>query len=206
MGFPFFRPFYNKKTAIRIYRCPISKFVKTMLSSVMTPPYFPIRYLEAQSTIVYANETDGQTRFQIGSVAIESIPLSHPNTGRGYKFIENDKSFVFLTDNELHYDHPGRVSFEEYLRFSTGADLLIHDAEYRPEEYEYLITWGHSTYVHALDLAMAAGVKQLGLFHLNQDRTDAQVDDMVEKSRQIITERGSNLECFAVSCDMEFYL
>lgn len=203
MGFPFFRPLFNPRTRLHMYRCPISRFVKTMLTTVMNPPFFPIRYSEARAEISYAPDDICESRFTIGSLAVDTIPLSHPNTGRGYKFIENGKVFVFLTDSELAYDHPGRASYEDYVAFCRDADLLVHDAEYTPEEYDGLVSWGHSAYTHALDLALDAKVKRLGLFHLNQDRTDDQVDDILADSRRILAARGSDMDCFAVSGDME---
>ncbi len=203
-GFPFFKPFYTPDTTIRMYRCPFSSFVETMLSGIMAVPYFPVPYNRGQAEITYAEDAGCATHFRIGSIDITPVPLSHPNTGRGYKFTENGKSFVFLTDNELHYDHPGRASYETYVEFARGADLLIHDAEYTTEEYEKVIAFGHSTYVDALELAFAAGVKRLGLFHLNQGRSDEAVDEMVARCRKIIADRGSDLECFAVGTDMSF--
>jgi ribonuclease BN (tRNA processing enzyme) len=132
------------------------------------------------------------------------IALSHPNGGSGYKFIEAGKSFVFLTDNELGYIHPGGLPFADYLDFCGGADLLIHDAEYTPQEYKTFIEWGHSAYSHALDLAHQAGVKKLGLFHLNQERTDINMDIIVKDCRQRIAVKGHKLTCVGVAGDMVF--
>jgi ribonuclease BN (tRNA processing enzyme) len=98
------------------------------------------------------------------------------------------------------------VAYDRYVDFVSGADLLMHDAEYTPEEYTERRKWGHSTYMDALELALEAGVKRLGLFHLNQDRTDPEVDDIVATCREIIEARGNALECFAVGTDMEFSL
>ena len=53
-------------------------------------------------------------------------------------------------------------------------------------------------------LAFKDGVKKLGLFHLNQERTDRQMDDIVGDCRERIADQGSNLECVGVTCDMEF--
>ena len=92
------------------------------------------------------------------------------------------------------------------MEFSVGADLLIHDAEYLPDEYPSKKEWGHSVFTETLDLAIEAGVKKFGLFHLNQERTDQQVDEMVESCRRTIAARGHNIECFAVGCDMTFTL
>ena len=163
----------------------------------MAPPNFPVRYLDIKAKIVY--EEACPATFEIGSIQITPIPISHPNSGSGYKFVENDKSFVFLTDNELGYVHPGGLQYKDYTEFSTGADLLIHDAEYTPSEYKKTKAWGHSTFTGALDLAFETGVKKLGLFHLNQERSDLAVDEIVESCRQRIAEKGNGLECFAVS-------
>jgi len=127
--------------------------------------------------------------------------------GQGYRFTEDGKTFVFLTDNELSHHHRGGRSRQEYVEFSRGADLLFHDAEYTPEEYARLTRgWGHSHYLDALELALEAGVRRFGLYHLNQDRPDTGVDAMVGHCRMIVEQRGSDMECFAVSQEMEFHL
>jgi len=205
MGFPFFKPLYEKQAEFMMYRCPFhSKFVETILSSIMTPPSFPVRYSEISAKMEYVEAFT--SAFEIGSVTITPIPISHPDKGSGYKFTEDGKTFVFLTDNELGFIHPGGLPYKDYMEFSEGVDLLIHDAEYLPEEYPSKIEWGHSVFTETLDLAIEAGVKQFGLFHLNQERTDEQVDEMVESCRRIIAARDHNLECFAVGCDMTFSL
>jgi len=168
----------------------------------MSPPNFPVKYSEIEATIYY--EDDHPEQFEIGSVTIVPISLSHPNGGHGYKFIENGKSFVFLTDNELGFIHPTGLSFEAYLEFASGADFLIHDAEFTPQEYKNTISWGHSVYTDALKLSFESGVGRLGLFHLNQERTDSEMDQIVESCKQMIDEKGHNLDCFAVGSDMSF--
>jgi phosphoribosyl 1,2-cyclic phosphodiesterase len=205
MGFPFFKPLYEEKAEFRMYRCPFhSKFVETILSRIMTPPSFPVRYSEISAKMEYIAASTGA--FEIGSVSITPIPISHPDKGSGYKFTEDGKSFVFLTDNELGFIHPGGLPSRDYLEFSTGVDLLIHDAEYTPEEYPLKIEWGHSVFTETLDLAIEAGVKQFGLFHLNQERTDQQVEQMVDICKGIIADRNHPLDCFAVGSDMTFTL
>jgi ribonuclease BN (tRNA processing enzyme) len=205
MGFPFFKPIYLKKTDIEMQGCPFAqKFVETMLNKVMSPPNFPVKYSEIKANITQRLECP--ERLEIGTVTVMPIRLSHPNQGNGYKFIEDNKTFVFLTDNELDFIHPGGLSFDAYKEFSAGADLLIHDGEYTEEEYRHVKTWGHSVYKTALQLALEAGVKQLGLFHLNQDRTDKDVDQMVNACKEIIEAKGSDLKCLAVGCDTTFDL
>jgi phosphoribosyl 1,2-cyclic phosphodiesterase len=205
MGFPFFKPLYSRQSELQMHRCPFhSKFVETVLTKVMSPPTFPVKYSEITASLHYENACP--LEFEIGSVTITPIPISHPNSGSGYKFVEDGKSFVFLTDNELGFVHPGGLQYQDYVDFSSGADLLIHDAEYTPGEYKNTKTWGHSVFTEALDLAIGAGVKKFGLFHLNQERTDSEVDGIVDTCRQTISAKENNLDCFAVSSNMTFNL
>jgi phosphoribosyl 1,2-cyclic phosphodiesterase len=205
MGFPFFKPLFLEHPEIRMHRGPFhKKFMESMFSKVMAPPNFPVRYSDLKARIVY--EEDHPEKFEIGSVTVIPIQISHPNTGKGYKFIEKGKTFVFLTDNELGFVHPGGLSQSAYFKFCEGADLLIHDAEYTPQEYKLLIEWGHSSYIDVLNMAVHAGVRHLGLFHHNQERTDDEVDEIVDACRRIVRERRLSLLCFAVDSDMTFEL
>ncbi len=203
MGFPFFSPIYNENFKIQMQGCPFAQeYIKKMLGKVMSPPNFPIEYSEIMAKVNYM--LDCPVSFNIGSISITPVPLSHPNKGNGYKFSESGREFVFLTDNELGYQHRGGLLSNDYIEFCRGADLLMHDAEYTPGEYSDVKQWGHSSYTDALDLAIKAGVKRFGLFHLNQGRTDDQVDSIVKRCRQTVDERGADLECFAVGMDMVF--
>jgi phosphoribosyl 1,2-cyclic phosphodiesterase len=203
MGFPFFKPIYLAETRISLFGCPFAQAsVKAMISHIMAPPNFPVRFEDITAEIHY-QETCQHT-FTLGSLSVAPIPLSHPNQGMGYRFEEEGKSFVFLTDNELTYRHPGGMEYDDYCSFAKGADLLIHDAEYRTEDYRLTRTWGHSVYTDALRLALDAGVARLGLFHHNQERTDQAVEEMVEDCRRVAT--GRSLQCFAMHQDMEIAL
>jgi len=136
--------------------------------------------------------------FSAANCLIKKIPAS------GYKFIEDGKSFVFLTDNELGYTHSNGLQPSDYAALCQNADLMFHDAEYTPDEYKECIEWGHSSYADALDMALAAGVKKLGLFHLNRERTDADMDRIVDDCQQIIKQKNSAMQCFGVAMDMAF--
>ena len=205
LGFPFFKPIYDERTIIRLLGCPEAQGdLKKLLARSMSAPFFPFPFENLKATIHYSVEC--ALDFVIDSVEISSIHLSHPNVGMGYRFSEEEKHFVFLTDNELGFRHRNGQDFEDYVAFARDADLLFHDAEYLPEEYALKKTWGHSTYVDAVNLALKADVKRLGLFHHNQDRSDDELDEIVELCKGIIKERGSPMECFAPSQDEEIVL
>ena len=200
MGFPFFKPIYRRGTRVSLFGCPFAQLsVRELISYIMSPPNFPVHFDNIVADIQYHEAC--QATFQLGGLTIIPIPISHPNQGMGYRFEEDGKSFVFLTDNELTYRHPGGLAYEDYASFALGADLLIHDAEYCPREYRMTRAWGHSVYTDALRLALDAGVRRLALYHHNQERTDDAVDEMVADCRRIAA--GRPLECFALGQDME---
>ena len=204
-GFAFFKPLQDQNMTLVVQNSSFSHTsVKEIFDHLIKPPYFPITMNDMEARIKY--RSDLRSHFSIGSLEITTIPLSHPGGGLGYKFSENDHTFVFLTDNELGYRHPGGKDVAAYERFCKNADLLFHDAEFTPDEYPSKTGWGHSAYTHVLDMALAAGVKQLGLFHINQERTDSEMDDIVRECRRIIKKRNSTMTCQGVACNMTFSL
>jgi len=198
IGFPYFRPIYMHDFEIVIHCCPYGIDIEKVLEYQMMPPLFPVNFKQIKAQIEYVE--DVEVPAGAGGFSVEPVRISHPNQGAGYKFTEDGKSFVFITDNELGHVHRGGLSFEAYRDFCSGADLLVHDAEFTPREYEKFHSWGHSSYTSALELALSAGVKRFGLFHFNQERTDRQVDNIVRSCREIINDRGSAMECFGVNC------
>jgi phosphoribosyl 1,2-cyclic phosphodiesterase len=205
MGFPFFKPIYVEGTRIDVFGFPFAQdSVKQMILPTMVHPNFPVHFEDVTAEISFHRTF--RDRFSISSMLITPIVLSHPNGGTGYKFTEDGKCFVFLTDNELTFKHPGGLDYRDYLEFSAGADLLIHDTEYVEEEYERTKGWGHSVYKDALRLALEAKVGKFGLFHHNQDRTDIDLDAIVQDCQRIIKDNKASLDCFAVYEGMEIKL
>jgi phosphoribosyl 1,2-cyclic phosphodiesterase len=205
LGFPFFKPIYDHRTRITIHGCTEAQGdIKKLLSQAMSTPFFPVPFSELGAEFIY--EDDCVMCHRVGPMEIWPIRINHPNGGQGYKCVENNKSFVFLTDNELGPHHPGGCSSEEYREFAQNADLLIHDTEYTPEDYQRTRGWGHSTYIEALDLAIQARVARFGLFHHNQDRNDAAVDRMVEHCREIVAGQKVSMEVFALTQESQIIL
>lgn len=205
IGFPFFKPIYMAQTSIKIFQMPKyqGSFVK-LLSNVMRPPHFPIHFDKLSASLSFVNLS--RDIFEIDTMTVKTVPISHPNMGLGFRFEEAGKSFVFLTDNEITFRHRGGLDFDDYVRFTEGADLLVHDAEYEASDYVRTKAWGHTIYTDALRLAIKAGVKSFGLYHHNQDRPDSQIDEFVEDCRRICNDQAVNINCFAVYQDMELIL
>lgn len=169
LGLPFFAPLYLEDFHLKLVLPRSLKGNLQTLLHLFSPPYFPVdKALVKDKFSVRQVENE----FHLGPLQVLTIPLSHPNCGVGYKFILEKKSFVYLTDNELGFKHPGAKEFSEYVRFCLDVDLLVHDAEFLGAEYEKTKGWGHSLLEDVLVLAEKSRPKILGLMHHNQKRTD----------------------------------
>jgi ribonuclease BN (tRNA processing enzyme) len=211
MGFPFFRPLYVDGTVLSILSCIDNKSsAKSVLTKIMSRPFFPVQLQDKDIKARLVFKKIKREPIKIGSLTIDCIPLSHPKDGGlGFRFKEDEKTFVFLTDNELGHVHEEGCTFNMYLEFCRNADLLIHDAEYEQKEYNKIvkfseIPWGHSVIEDVVKLGIGANVKQLGFFHLNAMRTDELVDNMVKKAKNSL--KNKNMKCFAVGSGLEIVL
>ena len=205
MGFPFFVPGYLDRYTIKVRGGPKARrSLRAYLKHQMEPPYFPVRFDAMKAHFDFAKgDPEKKT---IGSATVVPIRLNHPNGGYGFKFVEDGRSFVFLTDNELTYGHDGGLTVDEYISFCDGADLLFHDAQYTDEEYRLTRGWGHTRFDTATDLAVRAQVKRFGLFHHDPDHTDDAMDGFVAGCSQRIAKSGARIDCFGVQEGMEIDL
>jgi phosphoribosyl 1,2-cyclic phosphodiesterase len=200
-GFPFFQPAYSISSSIAFCSGPHAQdFLRNNLTHQMKAPFFPVdfKYLRAKFDFRCERPHMEPGHCRLDGLEVCPVLLNHPNGGYGYKFMERGKTFVFLTDNELRFQHEGGLSREEYVDFCRGADLLFHDAQYTEEEYIITCGWGHSTFSDATDLAIESGVKRLGLIHHDPNRTDDDLDVQVAFCRDRIRKLGNPVECFAV--------
>ena len=205
LGIAFFHPLLRKDTRLHVQDRQFDGLnTKNVLDEVMKTPFFPVRIEDYKADILYSPGLNG--RFNIGSLAVESILTRHSQGSQGYKFTEKGRSFVFLTDNELGFSHSQGLPRQAYVEFCKGVDFLFHDAEYTAEEYKTKTGWGHSSVPDVLDLALKAGVKNLGLIHLNQDRTDDQMDAIVQACNRFFSDQQVSTQCHGISCRFEITL
>jgi len=200
LGFPFFTPLYSGDYKVTFCSGPHAQgAIHDYLTHQMAAPYFPVELSALRAEFIFEcmNPCHEDRYCCFSDIQVRAFPVNHPNGGFGYKFVEGEKTFIFVPDNEIRFHHedgPDRAEFVEQFR---GADLLIHDSQYTEEEYGMTRGWGHSTFADAVDLAMDAGVKKLGLFHHDPDRSDDELDRHLAWCRKRIEAAGSSMDCFA---------
>jgi phosphoribosyl 1,2-cyclic phosphodiesterase len=177
-GLPFFAPLYQPGQTITFYASPAAAVTSDLLGGQMREPYFPVQLPTAGATLAYRQLASG--RFHIGDLAIQTFPLRHPGGSIGYRIDSPAGSIVYATDHE----HGNPEIDANFVSVAAGADLLIHDAQYTPREYESRRGRGHSTWEGAVRIARQADVKQLMLFHHDPLHDDETIDEIVDAARE----------------------
>ncbi|MCG8472434.1 MAG: MBL fold metallo-hydrolase [Desulfobacterales bacterium] len=198
LGLTAFAPIFSNELHITVPVFPSQlDYLEKTLGALFKAPTFPVPFTRIGQRFTFQPVL--VSPLAIGPFTITTIGISHPNQGLGFRITEEDRSFVFLTDNELGMVHDGGETLESYAQFAMGCDLLLHDAEYTPEEYALRKSWGHSSWSDALNLARKAQVKRFGFIHHNAEHSDEQVDAMVQACSKQIAQAGEPLSCFAAS-------
>ncbi len=193
LGFPFFEPIYWKGCRILIDGAPTCmKGLRYPFDNMMGDGFFPVKFHELSARITYLDRLR-HGPLVLDDTVIEKVELHHPQGGYGFKFSWGKKSMVFITDNELRHDGWKGRKIKDYVRFFEGADLLIHDSQYLPEEMETKKGWGHSDCLTVVDAALSGGVRHLILFHHDPSRKDHQVEEMVALARAMVSDKGASL-------------
>jgi phosphoribosyl 1,2-cyclic phosphodiesterase len=179
-GMPFFGPLYqNPESRFVFHSSARTRGLKQVMEEQMSAPYFPVNMREMKANREFHDIEEGRITFD-EHITIRTMWLNHPQGCLGFRFESKDGVVVYATDNE-----PGDEYFDKNLRkLAEGADVLIYDAQYLPEEYEARKRgWGHSHWREAVDVVMESGAKELILFHHDPDHTDACIDSIVKEAR-----------------------
>jgi phosphoribosyl 1,2-cyclic phosphodiesterase len=220
-GFPFFGPAYNPAACLHLYGPGASEqALEEVLTHNQTPPAFPVtlRDMNAAKEIRSLTEADNilidETGLRLtrggGQTPPEAVVIrlmksyAHPGGVYVYRIEWRGRSVVYATDTEGYVGGDRRL-----MAFARGADLLIHDAQYAEEHYRGLNGWnstqgyGHSTPQMAAELASAAGVKQLALFHHDPNYDDETVHDLEEQAQVIFKSAFAAREGLEVDLSVE---
>ncbi|MCK5002007.1 MAG: MBL fold metallo-hydrolase [Gammaproteobacteria bacterium] len=177
-GYPFFSPIFQTERQIDVFSSTESNDrAPGALFKQMDGVNFPVTLdqLPSKNNCIFDNV---ETILQQRNIHITKKPLNHPGGGTAYRFEEDGMSCAYVTDNEL--DPPDKVhtSYDEWVNFLHGVDVLIHDAQYTEEDMPHKHGWGHSLISQVRQLAIDAEVGTLVMFHHDPDRSDAELDEV----------------------------
>lgn len=178
-GIPFFSPLYEGPDNEFVFHASSrTRTLQRALEEQMADPYFPVNMTEMAARRRFCDLSEG--RMELGGCRIHSRWLNHPQGCLGFRLEAPQGVLVYATDNE-----PGDAAFDRAVReLAAGADVLIYDAQYLPEEYEARRRgWGHSHWREAVNVVMESGARELILFHHDPDHDDQCLDSIVADAR-----------------------
>jgi phosphoribosyl 1,2-cyclic phosphodiesterase len=211
LGMPFFMPLFEERAHIDFFGpCLGGLNIEQVVTPVMSPPYFPvdIRKLPSHRTFHTISDEEeiiwhnGDKRPAIiraeaqetsgGEVSVTArLTNSHPLDGAViYRIEYAGRVVVFATDVEW------KEQFDpEFITFMEGADMLIHDAQYTADEYQHAKEgFGHSTIHMATEVAQAARVGKLILFHHEPTYDDDKLDAIEAEAKTLFANTYSAFE------------
>jgi len=187
-GLRFFQPAYNAEWHCHLYGSVGPHPLDRVLTRAMQPQFFPVALSELP-TQLHIRTLGKRERIRLrGSLPVEIVArhsLAHPKLGvMIYRVACGGRSMVYATDIEVP-----KGGDRDVVDLARGADVLIHDAQYTDAEYheEHISKagWGHSTVRMAAEVAKAAGVGELILYHHDPMHDDRSVHRMEREARRI---------------------
>lgn len=183
-GFPFFAPAYIPGNRLTIHGPSESAAVlEGVMEGQMDPIFSPVHSLANLGASIFFEGFNPERTVEVGGLKVTGEYLPHGRSHTlGYRLEEEGRSLVLCPD--LLYagqepDAPGRALF-------AGADCLVHDCTFTPEDLEPRRSRGNSSIAEAARAAAGAGAGRLVMFHYDQDYTDAMVDALAERCRELL--------------------
>jgi phosphoribosyl 1,2-cyclic phosphodiesterase len=205
-GFPFFAPLFQPDNHFKVYGPEGAQLsLRDVLAGQMEHHYFPVELDQLAARISYEDLCEGT--HAIEDVEVRAQQMNHPSPTLGYRIEAEGRSICYLCDHEPYLEDiwregAARGKMESILEagdrrhaeYMQGADVVIHEAQYTPQEYPSKRYWGHSTYVYVVQLAALAGVRRLFLTHHDPSHDDEFVADVERKAQELARSLDSKLE------------
>jgi phosphoribosyl 1,2-cyclic phosphodiesterase len=190
-GYPFFAPIYQPERQINVYTSVESGHrLLCSLFEQMDGNNFPVKAedLPSNSSCTFKG---AESELYEKQIFVVKKPLNHPGGGSAYKITEDGVSCAYVTDNELEPPYKIHTSYDEWVNFLHGVDVLIHDAQYTEVDMPHKHGWGHSLISQVRQLAIDAEIGALVMFHHDPDRTDNELDEIqIENEKHLKSNRA----------------
>jgi phosphoribosyl 1,2-cyclic phosphodiesterase len=188
-GFPFFPPIFVPGNKFTIYGpARSSSMLEGILEGQMNPHFSPLYTMKnlGAGIDVVAVDSEGEGLMCRGVRVTGRMNPHGPTWAMALRFEENGRSLVYASDA----GYPPTGPSDDVKALYRGADVLIHDCTYTPEDRAERLNRGFSSIAEATRAAVEAQVKTLVMFHYDQDYTDDMVDALGERARRMLDESG----------------
>ena len=181
-GLGFFRPLFVPDLDVHIWGPPSPvQALSERIAMYLSPPLFPVHLDDVPSRLTFHDAPDDAV--PLGSATIRAGKVTHQGPTVGYRIEEDGRSLVYLPDHEPSLGTDLRALPPQWMSghdIARDADVLLHDAQYRDDEYGAHVGWGHSCIADTLEFAQKAGVDRVVLFHHDPYHTDAELEALLD--------------------------
>lgn len=188
-GFPFFGPFYvpgNHFTVVGGSHG--AELLERVLERQMAAQFFPVQSYRNMGADIEMRGVSEDRELRVGNAKIFAHSNPHgPTEVMAFRIEADGKVLVYASD----VGYPNGGPSEQTVAAYRGADLLIHDCTFTPEDKLQRVSRGLSSLDDAVDAAVRADVKRLALFHYDQDYSDHDVDQLVARGRRQLDAKGA---------------
>ncbi|MEO7369883.1 MAG: MBL fold metallo-hydrolase [Ilumatobacteraceae bacterium] len=181
-GLPFFAGGDHPSARTRVLLPAQGAAAIDLVSRFMSPPSFPIGPLGLRGAWSFESLEEGDHEIEGFHVLAREIPHKGGRTF-GFRISDGEGTIAYLSDHGPYGAlGPGPDGLGPYheaaAALCTGADALIHDAQYSAGELPRLAAFGHSAADYAVGLGRHCRVPRVLLFHHDPNRTDDQVAEI----------------------------
>jgi ribonuclease BN (tRNA processing enzyme) len=163
--------------------------LEQILEGQMDPNFSPLQSLKNFSAAFDVRAACCGEPFEAEGLRITAREHPHGSTtALAFRIEEEGRVFVYASD--VGQPEAGAAPAEGALALYRGADVLLHDTTYRPEDQAARRNRGFSTYEDAAAAAIAAEVKRLVMFHYDQDYSDDDLDALYASCRATLDGLG----------------
>ncbi len=198
-GIPYFAPLYEEGNSFEFLGPNHDSLtIENLISKQMDSIYFPVTVKEFLSKIKFRSLNEGT--FDVDGVKVRAMYLNHPGQCLGYRVEYHNKSFCYITDNELYLKDSAFYKESDESRitaFIKNADIVVMDATYTDEEYTQKVGWGHACVSRVIDVCDNAQVKLLCLHHHSPNQLDKDIQEKLKIATALLKAKHSKTKCIA---------
>ena len=149
------------------------------LSALTHHPLFALSYTDYPKNFSFC-QLDGSSSVDVGSHTVKVLAQKHAGGSIGFRL---DDLFAYITDTDT-------TNSNEHHRFLRNVRVAVIDAMYDMHDYEIQTEEGkradHGSNIGVAQIALDAGVEDLGLVHLHPRYSKKRLDQMFIDARNVM--------------------
>jgi phosphoribosyl 1,2-cyclic phosphodiesterase len=191
-GLLFFAPSFDARNDLTIWGpAAADASLEDRIARYISAPLSPVEVRELPCQLSFVDSPT--TEWELGPARIQAASITHRGPTLGYRITDGDASLCYIPDHEPAIGGPLDDLEPEWISgfaLAQGADLLVHDCQYRDDEYSSHVGWGHSAVSQTLSFARRVEARRVLLFHHDPLHSDDALDALGEGAKESWRELG----------------